>query len=606
MIGTANFTKLENGVTVIEPSEVTGQFISMKRVLKIFLELPGFLQIVLNYINYLEHEANPNFLTNIIQGSVWANIKEKYPGKILIPVSINYDGYETKNPLGSHSGVQSLGAVYLMILTLPPQFQASLKNIFLTLLFHDKDREEFGTRACFRKLLKELTDLEIKGLMINGIRIHFVCVLVTGDNLGVHKICGFVEGFSANYPCIKCKVKKDVLQKQITENENLLRAVDNYEADLKKNNVSETGINGRCIWNELPSFHITKNVYYDMMHDFDEGAAQYGLIALILHYVKQKVFTFEELNDRIQCFNYGPLEINKVPFLKKDKLENGKLGISASETKTLIKYFGLIIGDLIPLNDKHWQLYICLREINDILSSRCFYKDCLLLLKKLISEHHRIYVNVFKLNLKPKHHNLLHYYSFIMSMGPAINVSCMRTEAKHRPSKVAAHLSNSCVNLPLTVAKKHQLQQCYNFMCKDSLISKTEFGSTQILSLFEIERFQNLFPNGFASDSIIHSTSWITINNITYKPYMVVLESTNDYVIPIFSQITDILINSKKQSIFVLKKFETIKFSSHFCAYEVLPTTELTSANVETLLNKFPTGLQNTSDGNYFVVCNDY
>ena len=54
------------------------------------------------------------------------------------------------------------------------------------------------------------------------------------------------------------------------ENPKLLRTIDNYERDLLKGNVSETGVKERCTWHDVQGFHITKNVALDIMHDVPE------------------------------------------------------------------------------------------------------------------------------------------------------------------------------------------------------------------------------------------------------------------------------------------------------------------------------------------------
>ena len=422
--------------------------------------------------------------------------------------------------------------------------------------------------------------------------------------MGVHKICGLVESFSANYTCRICKVKKECLRSQTIEVESLLRAIHDYEDDLE-GNVSNTGINDYCIWNDLPSFHIFTNTYLDLMHDFWEGVCPYDLSGIILHYIRNKFFTLEDINDRILGFNYGSIKQNKVPFLKKDKLKNGKLGFSASETKTFVKYLGLMIGDLIPVNDEHWNLLIYLQKINDLLSSRFFNKNCLALLKILISDHHKLYISLFGETLKPKHYFLLHYPQMIENVGPCKNLCCMRTEAKHRPSKIAAHLSNSSVNLPLTVAIKHQYQQCYDFMCQDSLIFLIESGATQTPYDEKLMNFREYLSSDFLNDSGVNSPSWLRIDNITYKPYMVLAISTDDHIMPNFAQILKILINSEQKCLFITKKFKTLGFCSHVNAYEILLTNDLVSVYIDDIFSKFPTCIQNAADGRYFIVYNE-
>ena len=70
---------------------------------------------------------------------------------------------------------------------------------------------------------------------------------------------------------------------------------------------------------------------------------------------------------------------------------------------------GLIIGNLVPENDDYWNLFLYIRNIGEILNLRYLNRDCIILLKTLISEHHELYVKLLEEALKPKHHFLLHY-----------------------------------------------------------------------------------------------------------------------------------------------------------------------------------------------------
>jgi len=87
-------------------------------------------------------------------------------------------------------------------------------------------------------------------------------------------------------------------------------------------------------------------------------------------------------------------------------------------------------------------------------------------LKYLISEHHDMYLSLFNSSLKPKHHFLLHYPNIILKAGPLIYLSCMRFEAKHKELKKNANNVQSRKNLPLTLAKKSQLNFLYRRMSK--------------------------------------------------------------------------------------------------------------------------------------------
>ena len=80
---------------------VEGQFISVKKVLQVFFSLPGFLDIVLKHMQYLFNEIDPQYMFNIVHGKLWRKVKEKFGEKIVIPLIVYFDEYETKNLLAS-------------------------------------------------------------------------------------------------------------------------------------------------------------------------------------------------------------------------------------------------------------------------------------------------------------------------------------------------------------------------------------------------------------------------------------------------------------------------------------------------------------------------
>jgi hypothetical protein len=142
---------------------------------------------------------------------------------------------------------------------------------------------------------------------------------------------------------------------------------------------------------------------------------------------------------------------------------------------SLVRYFGLIVGDFIPQNDHVWELYILMRKIFDLLISTSFLKGCSDLLQTLVAEHNEAYLKYSKSHLKPKFHYLLHYHFMMDKFGPLILLWSMRFEAKHRMSKIAANTSSSRRNICITLAIRHQLQ-LNDIFIKGSLGDEIEFG----------------------------------------------------------------------------------------------------------------------------------
>lgn len=81
-----------------------------------------------------------------------------------------------------------------------------------------------------------------------------------------------------------------------------------------------------------------------------------------------KLFTLETLNYRIRFFDCKSTKSSNC-FLSftQDALQKDVFICSASEMKFLLENLGLMIGDLVPENNKAWDLYLTLREMHCLL-----------------------------------------------------------------------------------------------------------------------------------------------------------------------------------------------------------------------------------------------
>jgi len=241
--------------------------------------------------------------------------------------------------------------------------------------------------------------------------------------------------------------------------------------------ISNSGISESCVWHDVRGFQVLDQTEVDIMHDYLEGVYKYDLSFLILYYVLElKLFSLQVLNERILCFYFGPDKGSKPSVLNMNHIKKSTVKLSASEMISLVRYFGLIIGDFIPQNDPVWELYILMRKIFDLLISTSFQKGCSSeLLQTLVAEHNELYLKYSKSHLKPKFHYLLHYHSMMDKFGPLILLWSMRFESKHRMSKIAANTSSNRRNICKTLAIRHQLQLNGVFI-KGSLGDEIELG----------------------------------------------------------------------------------------------------------------------------------
>lgn len=116
------------------------------------------------------------------------------------------------------------------------------------------------------------------------------------------------------------------------------------------------GIKDQCVWNDIPYYHVTQNLNPDFLHDGPEGALKVVLLAVLNHFDKENIV--QVLNVRLPAFNFGfNVAKNTLPIFP-CLVKQYKFRSSASETLTLMRHLGMLVGNLIPEGDEHWELYI--------------------------------------------------------------------------------------------------------------------------------------------------------------------------------------------------------------------------------------------------------
>jgi len=230
-----------------------------------------------------------------------------------------------------------------------------------------------SNQKTFAPLIDELNLLAREEIVIktNGEikKVYFTTEFCTGDNLGINSIFSFVESFNTYY----CRICKNIKQNMQMQCKDVLyrRNPKNYEEDIITNNETLTGIKERSIFNNLVNFHVTTNFALDSMHDLAEGICHYDMCYIIKHCIECDYFTLDQLNSRIFVFDYSFIDKSSKPsFILQKHLDNLTLKMSATQTLCFVKYFGLLVGDLVPENDSFWLLYRFLREIIDIVFAK--------------------------------------------------------------------------------------------------------------------------------------------------------------------------------------------------------------------------------------------
>lgn len=561
--------------------DVKIQYIPPAKTLKGFFELSNVYSQTIDYMQKLNHD-NSDVISNVMQSVYWNEKISKFSSNLVLPLYLYYDEYETGNPLGAHASIHKLGAIYFSIASLPPREQGFVNNIFLAMLMHSSDLQEFGGNLIFSQLIDDLNKLETEGIIIDlhgqTIKMNFCIALILGDNLGLHTLLGFAESFQANFYCRFCKCPRLETQTLCKEVIELIRTKDTYKVDLESNDITKTGIKAECSWNRIKSFEVTSNFAVDIMHDVFEGVAGFDIILLLDQFInRDKYFSLNVLNSRIKHFNFGFAIKNRPGLISADNIKNKHLKMSASEMKCLVLYLGVIVGDLVPINNKHWELYIKIREIVSIISAKHITNKDHKLLKELISEHHEIIINTFNDRLKPKHHHMVHYSSIMQKVGPLVNMPSMRFESKHKLSKLSANVVSSRVDICKTLATKNQLKFCYRLFTGEGFCTKITMGKS-----VEIKSISDLIPtfletckiSQFTAENFegsCRSTKHISVNSTTYHiNNAIYVDINNTDGMPVLGIINHIFVSNKNDILFFYKQVKVLSFCRHLQAYQVI------------------------------------
>lgn len=529
-----------------------------------------------NLLKMLENIRNYSFgdnddLKNYVNGESWTKKCEQFEGKNIVPYFLHSDGYETNNALGANSNVHNLNNVYY---SFPCSNENSkLSEIFLASTIKSNDLKTYGADSCLTNLVFTLKDLEDQGLVIQTkdgpLETHFILALVLGDNPGLNEFLEFNSSFSSNYFCRCCKEPKSVTKYQCTQNDNLMRNVENYTQDAQALSPLQTGVKKESIFNMIESFHVTTNFSVDLMHDWYEGVCSYALCHVIKYYIGQNKFSLDILNNRKQCFNYGSIEIEHLSKpIQPHHLQNNRLKMSARQMMTFVQYFPLIIGNLIDQNDEVWLFCLNLSHINDILLKFTIPVSQIQILKEKIQLLNSEYIRLFNDTLKPKFHILIHYPTVIQMSGPVRHFWGMRFEGKHKEFKIYSHVINSRKNICLTLARKYQLKFA-NYLTQDESPIYVIRENHKILSEFEtfICESLNLQSNNFVCYSTLHYRGYL------YKTDFYLTQRING-TIKAYKIKHAILYEAHDKTCIKLicEVISNIRYEEHFAAYSMDPS----------------------------------
>ena len=82
---------------------------------------------------------------------------------------------------------------------------------------------------------------------------------------------------------------------------------------------------------------------------------------------------------------------------------------------TLARYLPMMLGNVVPEENEHWETYLTLLDILDICLAPVVTKDMATHLKLLITDHHQSFKECYREEhtFIPKQHYMVHYPEWI-------------------------------------------------------------------------------------------------------------------------------------------------------------------------------------------------
>lgn len=193
-----------------------------------------------------------------------------------------------------------------------------------------------------------------------------------------------------------------------------------------------------------------------------------------------------------------------------------------------------------------------------------------------------MFMRLFKEQLKPKFHFLIHYPGIIRKMGPLKYLSSIRYEGFHKLSKTYASIVTSRKNIISSLAIKLQLQFSYRLLIKKGIDSLKVGKDIGIVSneLFNIPQIDN---------KRLTEVSWVKFNSILFKRNFVIIANPDENNLS-FGIMIHIMLDENKDIFVYYRKCVILGLNMHFKGYEIsLPCgnnqTELDVIKISKSLN---------------------
>ena len=226
---------------------------------------------------------------------------------------------------------------------------------------------------------------------------------------------------------------------------------------------------------------------------------------------------------------------------------------------------------------KPWLLYLTCRDISDVVLTPVVKKSSLYDLGMIITESLEQLQDIYPGSITPKVHYLVHYPGLILKFGPLRVHWCMCFEGKHQNFKKLASVVCNFRNICATLAKRHQMRQCWEITSVDVLRQKATSDGRRAVPLRSLNRQvldMLLSTCGLTYGDInlsehVWKVDKLTIDTVNYhhQDYLIV-DLVEEEEIPIFFKIVHIL-QFRNCWVLCCKLYKPKQYLCHLHAFEV-------------------------------------
>lgn len=548
-----------------------GCLMPIKQQFKKFFESGNVYSETINNMRVLEESKE---IVNVVNGTLWNEIKKECEGRTVIPYFLYSDEVEMNDAIGAHSGTHKVTGLYYNFPTIPSYFLSRLENIFVAGFIKASDLARLGPSKALKELIDLLIELEQTGLSLevddDEVRVYFVLMGILGDNLGINTLMGFATSFSSLLYCRFCTQNKYKSQTSVTLDVSLNRTKQNYEIDCLKD-FKESGIKELSAFNNMKHYHVAEFAIVDIMHDFySHGICSYDL-SLVLSYMIQTLhISLQTINYRIQMFDVKETERrNTFKTITREHIKSANFKMTAREMMLFVHYFPLMFGDLIPENNKVWNFVLSLVELTTLVLLPKFNDELLKTLEEHIEYHHFNYRHLFAESLKPKYHILLHYVQTIKKVGPPRYTWSFRFEAFHQIFKKYCRNITSRRNICLTLCTKAKLIFMHDIKHLNHFKNPVMYKNAISLRSIDLPYFSKLELTNELLTLNFKAACTVTYKGTEYKVGQFLTKSNLNMQSVELYEIKDILISSNQIVNIACQQWAVEGYDEHFAAFRV-------------------------------------